>query len=339
MNVNILYQCSDLYAPIAGTAITSVLVNNQHFDTINFYILDDGISEQNKQKMISICDQYKRNIEFLNTQIILDILEPLNAPKWRNTYTIYFKLFVSKLLPDSVDKILYLDSDTMVHGAIDDLAQTDLTDSPCAMVVSPNYNGHKETIGMSTNSLYFEAGTIYFNLDYFRKNNCISDIIGIMTSPDSRYFAADQDILNILYSDKIVKLALKFGVCTGIYLFSTKQIYTIYQLNAETFYPASEIEEAKANPVICHFAGGGFTGRPWEKDNIDCMSSKWNDYRAISPWHDYRMPDKKWTSISKIQYALYKILPEFFYALIHRQVLRLHLKRNVKISTKERQNA
>lgn len=59
--LNVLYQSNDNYAVLTGVSITSLLINNQHMDEINVYILNDMIAEENIQKMQQICDEYSRN--------------------------------------------------------------------------------------------------------------------------------------------------------------------------------------------------------------------------------------------------------------------------------------
>jgi|AGTN01.3.fsa_nt_gi Lipopolysaccharide biosynthesis proteins, LPS:glycosyltransferases len=338
MKLNVLYQSSDLYAPIAGVAVTSLLENNKHFEEINIYFLDDGISSENKRKFISLVNDYGRKICFLDTTRITQMLQSLNVAKWRNTYTIYFKLFASALLPESIDSILYLDSDTVVDGPLDELAQTDLSNAPCAMVLAPNYNKHKTFIGIPEDSFYFEAGTIFFNLEYWRHHDAENEIINYIKDASSKYYAADQDILNVLYSDRIKKLNLKYGVCTGIYLYSAKQLCRIYDLNEKVFYSFDEIESAKVSPFICHFSGGGINGRPWEVDNKEAKVSMWDKYLYLSPWKDWKKIKSNKSRYLKIQQMFYKIMPSVIYALFHRMALHLYFKRKVAALVKERQN-
>ena len=46
--LNVLYQFDNKYAPYAGVSITSLLENNSDFDHICIYILENGVSEENK---------------------------------------------------------------------------------------------------------------------------------------------------------------------------------------------------------------------------------------------------------------------------------------------------
>src|SRR6266571_2288458 len=126
--LNILYQSNDYYGPITGVSMTSLMENNQDIDEINFFILDDQISEQNKQKMQAVCSQYNRAITFVNTDKILKALKKLKVAPFKNTYTTYFKLMALNDLPVNTDRILQLDGDTVINGSLKELCDVDLTD-------------------------------------------------------------------------------------------------------------------------------------------------------------------------------------------------------------------
>lgn len=64
MNLQVLYQSSDSYAPLAGISIESLLRNNQRSDSIHIYFLEDHITQLNKQKLEEIVHRYGRTISF-----------------------------------------------------------------------------------------------------------------------------------------------------------------------------------------------------------------------------------------------------------------------------------
>ena len=44
-DINVIYQFNEKYVPYAGVSLTSVLENNKSAETLNVYILGEGISE------------------------------------------------------------------------------------------------------------------------------------------------------------------------------------------------------------------------------------------------------------------------------------------------------
>ena len=60
--MNIVYSSSDSYAELCGISIVSLFENNKSCDEINVYVIDNGISNQNKEKLLSTAKHYSRNI-------------------------------------------------------------------------------------------------------------------------------------------------------------------------------------------------------------------------------------------------------------------------------------
>ena len=49
--MNVLYASDDKFAGILGTSLVSLMENNRDSSEINVFILDDGISQGNKEKL------------------------------------------------------------------------------------------------------------------------------------------------------------------------------------------------------------------------------------------------------------------------------------------------
>ena len=49
--INVCLACDDNYGKYAGVVIASVLANSKDDESLNFYILDGGISESKKTEM------------------------------------------------------------------------------------------------------------------------------------------------------------------------------------------------------------------------------------------------------------------------------------------------
>ena len=90
---------------------------------------------------------------------------------------------------------------------------------------------------------------LLINTDFWKEYQCEEKIIHHLTHERHRYFIVDQDIINVLFRDKIKYLHLKYNF-------------------KDEYYSSRElIEEAYAKPYIYHCMGA-MTGRPWEQDNI-----------------------------------------------------------------------
>ena len=94
--LNVLYQSDNNYAMVTGVSIVSLCVNNSHLADINIYLIDDGISEDNLEKIRKLVCRYNRNLVIVDSAPIKQKLIELNVQPWRGTYTTYYKLFFSR---------------------------------------------------------------------------------------------------------------------------------------------------------------------------------------------------------------------------------------------------
>lgn len=128
--VHIAYATDDNFAKVAGISLLSLLENNVHISSLEIHFFDDGISESNKEKLRLIAGKYKRQISFYDVGAKLNQLAEEGVAGYGCTFnkgmTAYSRLFAADILPTSINRILYLDCDTMVNGGIEDLYSIDL---------------------------------------------------------------------------------------------------------------------------------------------------------------------------------------------------------------------
>jgi glycosyltransferase family 8 len=72
---HIVYASDNKFAEILGVSMVSLFQNNKDANSITLYILDGGISEQNKKRLDEICFTYGRGlpiwIQAVNIQEII----------------------------------------------------------------------------------------------------------------------------------------------------------------------------------------------------------------------------------------------------------------------------
>ena len=56
--INVCLACDDNYAKYAGVVIASILANANKSDKLSFYILDGGICDENRTKIISLIKKF-----------------------------------------------------------------------------------------------------------------------------------------------------------------------------------------------------------------------------------------------------------------------------------------
>lgn len=305
-SVNVLYLSDDNYAVYAGISITSLFENNKHFDDITVYVIDDNISEINKAKYQKCAEKYGRKIVFLDMSESIKTLEKIGATKYRNSYTTYLKLFTFNILPKEVERIFFIDSDSVIVGKIDDILDVDMKGMPIAAVRDALCTDYKVSLGIDVNHPWFNMGVMLVDVNKWRELDCENRVIAQMQKRSS-YVAVDQDLLNLSMHGEIETLHPKFNATPHHFVYNHKQFMKCFPQTC--FYDSKLIEESKATPVIHHFER--FIGEsPWHKGTTHPYTDEFDYYMSISEWSDYIKKPANLNSTLKIEKALYKALPK-----------------------------
>lgn len=171
------------------------------------------------------------------------------------TKEMYFRLLAYQLLPESLDRILYLDPDILVLNRIRGLYETELSDYLYAAAY------HDKISVKEINKLrllpyeideYFNSGVLLMNLEQLRIQADEKEIYRFVEENRSKLIMPDQDILNALYAKQIKKLDEK------LYNYDARY-YSYYKLISNGVY---DMEYIINNTVILHFCG---KKKPWTK--------------------------------------------------------------------------
>lgn len=283
-----LYIClatDNNYVPLASVAIQSIIESNVQCNEIEFYILDSGIEEEKKEKIVDQVRKARRKIHFIKVLEEIKKIEELGvkAQGKYKSFAAYARFFAIDFLPDYVDKILYVDCDTCNCDGLDELFNIDLKENVLGAVIDILPSWHKINIGFSENDLYFNTGVLLFDCDNWRKYKILDKIKEHLIKVNSRYSFHDQDIINIVCKNKIFPLPPKYMVFLPEYTWGKKGIIKLSNLNGHTYYSNTELKEAVKNPHIIHYVDGIF-GRPWYENNKGKYDYYWIKYMKNSSY-------------------------------------------------------
>lgn len=134
--INIVYTLNDGFVPQVGAGICSVCENNKRAHAISFYIISYGISDNNKSKLTKLVYSYQRQIQIIEVENISAYFDfSFDTTGWNPV--VLLRLLLDKLIPDNVNKLIYLDGDTIVRGCLDDLWETNIDNKVFGMSIEP----------------------------------------------------------------------------------------------------------------------------------------------------------------------------------------------------------
>lgn len=322
----VVYNCDENFAGIFATSVVSLFENNRDVDDIVVYLIEDGVSENSKLKFQLIAEKYGRSIITVPMPDIQQLAQTDIFIPSRLQMSTCGRLFAAELLPNDVDKIIYVDCDTLFLNSISDLWAIDMGDSPVGMVAIPISKNHKRLIGMSPDSIYYNSGLMVANLKKWREINAITAFMDYMKDQGGYVPYPDEGVLNAVFEGKIRTLPLKYNVYGMILYFEREELMRLKKM--KRFYSKAEYEQARQNPVLVHFCMTyRMLLRPWYVGSTHPYTPKWREYHAMTPWKDEplrkdtRPPYKKISEVfgkisKKLPSGLTDWMVELFYAYL-----------------------
>lgn len=121
----------------------------------------------------------------------------------------YYRILAQFLLPESIDRVLWLDADIIVLKDLTGFYHQSFDGKK--YVVTPDYgvnntkwrSGIKEKLGLSEEYVYFNSGVLLMNLACLRKESSEETIIETVEAIRGKLTLPDQDVLNYLYHDDV----------------------------------------------------------------------------------------------------------------------------------------
>ena len=219
-NINVALTIDNNYPIYDLLLINSIIKNNISHSDYTFYIVEDNLTDKNKEKMKKFVEKNNQNIEFIHFDT-----ESIDQGKYIFTFSnritpiAIARIMLPEILPKDIDKVLYLDGDMLVTADIKPMYETDLGNYYVGMVKNINdmqYPMHIFKKG------YFNSGLILMNLPKWRTDkisekmveflqNNMNDFIYNKKSEKPAFLYPDQDLINIVLEGKIKKIDDKWN--------------------------------------------------------------------------------------------------------------------------------
>lgn len=307
--LNVLYQSDDNYAVFMGVSICSLLNSNKSAEAIHIYVIDDSISPENKEKLVSMVLSYEQEVTFLSGKAVSEQEEIANAFAYsgmrQNTHS-YLKMFIDHLAPELNERIVYIDCDTAVTGDIRGLMSIDMQGKTIGMVMDSLATKCKKAIGIAESDRYYNSGVILFDLAQWKQRQCSKRILSHIKNVRT-YGTVDQDVLNVELKNEIMTLPAAYNL-QPIHLDYPYEIYSQVYRHKDAYYCKEEIEEAVKAPKIVHYLRYLGEG-PWHEGNSHPCNKYFDYYLQMSPWHDYNKIPADMNTIFRIEKWMYCHLP------------------------------
>jgi len=265
--INIVYCTDSNYLEHVGVSITSIILNNKHHN-IHFHVFLYDVSEEEKNKLKEISSSitlYSIPIDELNkySDIQNNKIKHINR-------SMYIRLSVPRLLPDYVDKFMYLDADILCFGDISSILNINIDSVVCAVTPDSldanNMLQNKERLNLASQK-YFNSGFLYINTQNWKKFDTENKANQILLSPQNYNLSyPDQDALNIVLQNQVTYIDVKWN-----YLFTWMN-----DQEKESFF-----HNKQSLPYFVHFTGAR---KIWYQEHTGIAQNIYCFYKHFTPW-------------------------------------------------------
>lgn len=251
--MNLLVTVSQNYCRYLLVMLKSLFKHNKCVITV--YLLYSRIDDEMLAKLRKYIEDSGNNFEpvFVGEEVFSDA--PVNM---YFTKEMYYRLLASKVLPESAERVLYMDPDILVRGSVeefynlpfDDNMLIAMPDPPQQMnPKNPDNRPHWQRLGLEENAVYVNSGVLLMNLKLMRERNFdVNEIFKIIQEKSNDLIYPDQDAINIYFRDSMKIWKNLYNYNPGL------------QANEVVKWGLSKKYRRRENPIIVHFVG---PVKPW----------------------------------------------------------------------------
>ncbi len=210
--IPVFFASNEKYAPYVAVSMASILYNTNSF--INFYIIDGGITNSTK-KLIELLNKKFDNFSIEFIKIDTDkFFSDFADNKIYGSLDIYSRFLIPILKP-SLNKVIYLDADTIVIDDINKLYSENIDNYYIGAVDETTSASCPKEMDISPSHRYFNSGVLLINSKKWREENIINKLFEL-GKKYSKYLAyPDQDILNKAFENNYKILDNKYNASDG----------------------------------------------------------------------------------------------------------------------------
>ena len=249
MTLRLLVTLDEAYLPHLNVMLFSVLSSDGEND-FEVYLLHRQIPDEALAETRRILKNRGRLIPISVKDLALE-QAPTTA---RYPMEIYFRIFAARYLPETPDRILYLDPDLIVNKSLEPLYTMDLSEY---FFAAASHTGdflrkfNRVRLDMEENCPYINSGVMLMNLEKLRKEQDFDEVFRFIEKRKKLLILPDQDIISGLYGSKIYALdTYRYNM--------TERLFRLHG----PFERDLTLDWIRAHSVIIHYCG---KNKPWKE--------------------------------------------------------------------------
>jgi len=189
----ILLTFDDNYLDQSINLILSIARHNPQ--GVSFICVGPQLSEKSVQTLLSL----NQGIQVRCYAFSLDY----QMGRW--AISAVLRLFCPWLLDEDIHRVIYMDSDILCSGSLQELFDAEVACIAMCNEISGNTGTYQQEVirKVYPTRIYCNSGVVIFNLDSLRTNHTFSEIFQNLNGCNGKFHYLDQDFLNVYFGNKM----------------------------------------------------------------------------------------------------------------------------------------
>ncbi len=270
--MNIAIALNEKYARYGYVLLVSIFENNKS-EEITVYVLNRDLSDKSLKEYAELAEKYNQII--MPIRIEKDMM-PSDLPSTDSwTVEIYFRILLPYITKTDVERVLYLDTDTIVTGFLGELYNTPFDGNYFCASIDNSSGKLSDTqmkifgniIEKDSDFSYCNSGVLLINTKKLREDYTQEDFWNTAEELKEYLCAPDQDLINYMFYNKIKYIAAdKYNMFARLYFNSGIRYENIEEIGTR----------------IIHYSGP----KPWSGESLRTDIEKfWWKYAKMTPYY------------------------------------------------------
>jgi len=276
----------EAYAIPLGVTVRSAIGRLGAQRRLRVFVVDGGLTPASRERLLRSWDPGRARVEWL----VPDRSATRDLPSGGHmSLATYARILLARLLPQDLERVLYLDTDVLVRADLCDLWSRPLEGHTClavqdagtpfvdaeqalpgyaargAHVLTPRPIENYRDLGLDPRAPYMNTGVLLMDLELWRAEQVEARVLRCLAENRRWVRFWDQYALNVVLSGRWGALEPRWNVSPYLAGCSTWR---------QGPYPREAFERALADPSIVHFLG---PEKPWQ---LGCRLPWADEWRA-----------------------------------------------------------
>ena len=251
--MNLLLTLDENYLPPCKVMLYSFFASNPNETDVTVYLLHSAIPNDKLDELAGFCSLFGAELKPITVDTALFESAPTSK---RYPKEMYYRLLSPLILPQDVERVLYLDPDMLIINPLRPLLELELRGKTFA---AASHTGLTEManeinhVRLDTEHEYFNSGVMLIDLNAARKLVTAEAVFHCVNEHEKELILPDQDVFNILYGDQTVPID------DVIWNYDVRN-YSKYLIRSAGRH---DLPWVMHNTAVLHFCG---KNKPWHED-------------------------------------------------------------------------